>query len=100
MHRRSHVRTGGTRPEAQGRLGPQTLEEAGGTLPGAPGSQPLPLLELQSWVRMGSYVGPRLGSFAVTTAAASHGTQIHCGRGAYRPAVRPHSPSPGPLPDP
>ena len=96
---RTEAETRGTWPPARGRLGPQTLEEAGGTLPGAPGSQ-WSCLELQSWVRMGSYVGPRLGSFAVTTPAASHGTQIHCSRGAYRPAVRPFSPSPGPLPDP
>ena len=33
------VETGETRPPAWGRLGPQTPEEAGGTLPGASGSQ-------------------------------------------------------------
>ena len=30
---RMEVETGGTRPPARGRLGPQTLEEAGGTFP-------------------------------------------------------------------
>ena len=45
MQRRSPVRTedtGGTRPPAGGQLGPQTLEKAGGTLPGAPAGSRAP----------------------------------------------------------